>query len=446
MTHASPPRTVVIVGAGFGGLEAAQRIARAGAHTGIRVIVLDRSNHHLFQPLLYQVATAVLSPADIAFPIRRVFRRRANVLVFRAEIARVELVRRAIVHSDGTETHYDWLVLAAGAGQSYFGRDEWGSFSLGMKTVEDASRIRGRMLQAFEDAEAESDTEALRAHLTFVIVGGGPTGVELAGAIKELTVDAMDPDFRRFDAANARVILVEAQDRLLGAMSTESSQNAKDALERIGVEVRLRTSVTDIDERGVTLQMEGRDGEMENGTIRADTVLWAAGVEASPIGRTLGVGCDRAGRVEVGPDLSVPGYPEAFVIGDMASATCARTGGRVPGLCPAAAQMGRFVGDLIVREARGTSGPRPSFTFRDKGELATIGRAKAVADLRGRHFSGLFAWLLWCFVHVFFLIGFRNRLFVMLSWGITYLLYSKGSRIILGNPRNRVELRVGDPR
>ncbi|MFO0827527.1 MAG: NAD(P)/FAD-dependent oxidoreductase [Phycisphaerales bacterium] len=428
--------TVVVVGAGFGGLAAAKALVRAD----VRVVILDRSNHHLFQPLLYQVATAVLSPADIAFPIRRVFRRARNIFVFRADVERVDLARRVVVHGDGTETSYDWLVLAAGAGQSYFGHPDWERWAPGMKTIEDAARIRARVLQAFEDAEAEADPNALESHLTFVIVGGGPTGVELAGAIKELAVDAMESDFRRFSAARARVILVEAQSRLLHAMSPESSANARAALEHTGVEVLLGATVTNVDDAGVTLNLGGREER-----IAADTVLWAAGVSASPIGRSMGVDCDGAGRVVVQPDLSLPRHPEVFVIGDMAAATCCRTGQRVPGLCPAAIQMGRFVAAIIARESSGRRGERPSFAYHDKGTLATIGRARAVADLRGRHFRGLFAWLLWCFVHVMFLIGFRNRVFVMLSWGITYALYTKGARIILGTPRSRVAHRVGNP-
>jgi NADH dehydrogenase len=430
----------VVVGAGFAGLEAAKRLAPTGA----RIVVLDRSNHHLFQPLLYQVATAVLTPADIAFPIRRVFRDRKNVLVFRAHVDRIDLADRAVHHDGGTVTHYDYLILAAGAGQSYFGRADWAEHAPGMKTLDDAARIRGQVLQAFEDAEAETDPEAQRSHLTFVVVGGGPTGVELAGAIKELAVDAMVPDFRRFDPATARVILVEAHERLLAAMSPESSRNAKAALEALGVEVRLGTRVVGVDAAGVTVHCDGKSER-----VSSDTVLWAAGVEASPLGRSLGAACDAVGRVIVGPDLSVPGHPEVFVVGDLAAARCARTGVQVPGLCPAAIQMGTFTADIIRGELQsGGADParRPAFRYRDKGTLATIGRARAVADLAGRHFRGFIAWCLWCFVHLFFLIGFRNRVFVMLSWAITYLLYSKGSRIILGHPPSLVRHRLGDPR
>jgi NADH dehydrogenase len=435
---AKRPR-IVIVGAGFGGLEAAQRLAKAP----VDVVILDRSNHHLFQPLLYQVATAVLSPADIAFPIRRVFRHRPNVLVFRANVASVDLDRNEIVHDDGARTSFDYLILAAGAGQSYFGRPEWEACAPGMKTLEDAARIRARVLQAFEDAEAEVDPEALTSHLTFVVVGAGPTGVELAGAIKELAVDAIARDFHRVNAGDARVILVEAQDRLLPAMSRTSSHAARAALEKIGVDVRLDTRVIDVSKDGVTLE---RGGHHE--AIRADTVLWAAGVTASPLGASLGVTCDRVGRVVVEPDLSVSGHPHVFVIGDMAAVTCAKTRQAVPGVCPAAVQMGTHVARIIVNEVTarrrvGTERPaRPAFAYFDKGSLATIGRAKAVADLWGRHFKGFLAWCLWSFVHVFFLIGFRNRVFVSLSWAITYLLYTKGARIILGDPESRVARRA----
>lgn len=419
-------------------MEAAIRLSKAP----VEVVILDRSNHHLFQPLLYQVATAVLSPADIAFPIRRVFRNRPNVVVFRANVAGVDLDSNEVVHDDGTRTSFDYLILAAGAGQSYFGRPEWEAFAPGMKTLEDAARIRARVLQAFEDAEAEVDPEALKSHLTFVVVGAGPTGVELAGAIKELAVDAIARDFHRVNAGDARVLLVEAQDRLLPAMSRESSHAAREALAKIGVDVRLDTRVISVTREGVTLEHGGH-----HEAIRADTILWAAGVMASPLGSSLGVTCDRAGRVVVEPDLSVPGHPHVFVIGDMAAVTCAKSRQPVPGVCPAAVQMGTHVAKIIAsdvhaRHRASGSPPRPAFAYFDKGSLATIGRAKAVADLWGRHFKGFVAWCLWSFVHVFFLIGFRNRVFVSLSWAITYLLYTKGARIILGDPESRVARRV----
>lgn len=424
--------TVVVVGGGFAGVEATKQLARSDAN----VILLDRSNHHLFQPLLYQVATAVLTPADIAFPIRRIFRHQRNVTVFRSEVREIDTSRNVVRHGDGTETPYDWLVLAAGAGQSYFGHDDWESVAPGMKTLEDAAKIRGRILQAFEDAEAERDPEAQLAHLTFVIVGAGPTGVEMAGAIKELAVDAMDPDMRRVDAEKARVVLIEGQDRVLAAMAPESSARAEASLRAIGVEVRTGARVTHVDESGVVVSVGGKDER-----IRAHTVLWAAGVEASPIARTLGVPLDRAGRVNVQPDLSVPGAPNVLVAGDLACITCAGHEKPVPGVCPAAIQMGRYAGSLIATTIRTGTRPTEPFAYWDKGSLATIGRARAVADIFGGHRQGFVAWCLWCFVHVFFLIGFRNRLFVMLSWAASYVLFSKGARLILGDPKSRVVLR-----
>ncbi len=424
--------TVVVVGGGFAGVEATKQLARSDAN----VILLDRSNHHLFQPLLYQVATAVLTPADIAFPIRRIFRHQRNVTVFRSEVREVDTKRQIVRHGDGTETPYDWLVLAAGAGQSYFGHDDWESVAPGMKTLEDAAKIRGRILQAFEDAEAERDPEAQRAHLTFVIVGAGPTGVEMAGAIKELAVDAMDPDMRRVDAEKARVVLIEGQDRVLAAMAPESSASAEASLRSIGIEVRTSARVTHVDESGVVVSVGGRDER-----IRTHTVLWAAGVEASPLARTLGVPLDRAGRVVVQPDLSVPGAPNVLIAGDLAHIVCAGQDKPVPGVCPAAIQMGRFAGSLIATTIRTGVRPTRSFAYWDKGSLATIGRARAVADIFGGHRKGFVAWCLWCFVHVFFLIGFRNRLFVMLSWAASYVLFSKGARLILGDPKSRVVLR-----
>lgn len=428
---------IVIVGGGFAGIQAAKRLARTDAD----VILLDRSNHHLFQPLLYQVATAVLTPADIAFPIRRIFRHQPNVTVFRSAVRAVDATRRVVVHADGTETRFDYLVLAAGAGQSYFGHPEWEAIAPGMKTLEDAARIRGRILQAFEDAEAETDAEAQRAHLTFVVVGAGPTGVELSGAIKELAVDAMDPDMRRVDAETARVVLIEGLDRVLPTMAAESSASAEASLRRLGIEVRTKTRVTAVDRDGVTVEVGGRAER-----IRAHTVLWAAGVEASPLAQALaastGASLDRAGRVMVAPDLSVPGAERIFVAGDLANITCVGDSKPVPGVCPAAIQMGRFVGDLIAETIRTGTRPQRNFRYWDKGSLATIGRARAVADIFGGHQRGLIAWLLWCFVHIFFLIGFRNRLFVMLSWAASYALFSKGARLILGDPQSRVVRRT----
>ena len=424
---------VVVVGSGFGGLRVAQRLAKAP----VRVAVLDRTNHHLFQPLLYQVATSVLTESDIAFPIRRIFRNQANALVALAEVVAVDRATKTLTFADGTKGPYDWLVLAAGAGSSYFGKDAWEAFAPGMKSLDDASAIRGRILRAFEDAEAETDPRALKSHLTFVVVGGGATGVELAGAIRELAVEALARDFRRFDTAITQVILVESADRLLGSMSEQSSSVALDSLRAMGVEVRLNERVTDVFDGGVMLGTE---------RIEADTVVWAAGVAASPLGATLGVPLDRAGRVKVLPDCSVPGSPDVFVIGDMAAQLCARTGKPVPGVAPAAMQMADMVARIIGAESAAKTGakpPRPAFSYFDKGSMATIGRARAVAEVAGLKMRGLLAWLAWLFVHVLLLVGFRNRVFVMLSWGFAYLAFSKGARIITGHTRSRLRAPLG---
>jgi len=427
---------VVIIGGGFGGIRVAQRLAKAP----VNVVLIDRSNHHLFQPLLYQVATSVLSASDIAFPIRRIFRSNRNVYVFNEEVASIDCKSNCITFTGGKQVPFDWLVLAAGAGSSYFGHDQWKEFAPGMKSLEDAAAIRNRVLRAFEDAEAETNPQALQAHLTFVVVGGGATGVELSGAIKELAVDAITPDFRRFNAASARVILVEAGDRLLSTMSEKSSLAALKSLRAIGVEVRLKETVTDVFDGGVVIGSE---------RIDADTVLWAAGVSASPLGATLGCERDHAGRVKVLPDCSVPGSPKVFVIGDMAAQVCARTGHAVPGVAPGATQMGDMVAKIITAECKAqtlgvTAPPRPKFAYFDKGSMATIGRAHAVAEVAGLKLRGLVAWLAWLFIHLILLVGFRNRLFVLLSWAFSYLTYSKGSRLIEGDPRSRVREPVGN--
>jgi NADH dehydrogenase len=408
----------------------------------VQVVLVDRKNHHLFQPLLYQVATGVLTTSDIAFPIRRVLRKQRNVHVFNDEVTDIDLSTRTIGFREGPRAPYDWLVLAAGATSSYFGNEGWEKFAPGMKTLGEATLIRSRILRAFEDAEAESDPAARRAHLTFVVVGGGATGVELAGAIKELAVDALARDYRRFDAARARVVLVEAGGRLLPDLSESSSRAAKESLERLGVEVRLGVPVRDVLEGGV---MVGQD------RIDADTVVWAAGVRASSLGVSLGVPLDRAGRVVVQPDCSVPGHPEVFVIGDMAAQRCAGNGKSVPGVAPGAIQMADMVARVIRDETRAQSRgveppPRPAFRYFDKGSMATIGRGLAVAEVAGFRLKGLLAWLAWLFVHLVLLVGVRNRLFVLLSWGISYITFSKGTRIIAGDPRSNLRRPLGtDP-
>jgi NADH dehydrogenase len=443
---------VVVIGGGFGGVAAVQELAKAP----VNVVLIDKENHHLFQPLLYQVATSVLPTSNIAFPIRRIFRKQANAYVFNDEVVSIDCAARRITFSNKRSARFDYLILAAGASSSYFGNDQWAPFAPGMKTLDDAMIIRNKILRAFEDAEAETNPVALREHLTFIVVGGGATGVELAGAIKELGVDSISKDYRRFNAKNARVILIEAGDRLLPSMSESSSHAALKALEKIGVEIRLKQSVTHVDETGVVVNGE---------TIRANTIVWSAGVKANSLGASLGAKLDRNGRVLVEPDCSVMGAPNVFVIGDMASMKCSKTGHAVPGVAPAATQMGQFVAKIIAREVRAgvrkttshalntTSNinntnstqimERGKFEYFDKGSMATIGRAKAVAEVAGLKFHGLIAWLAWLFVHLILLVGFNNRILVFMSWAISYITFSKGSRIISGNPPSRVVAPVG---
>ena len=443
---------VVVIGGGFGGVAAVQELAKAP----VNVVLIDKENHHLFQPLLYQVATSVLPTSNIAFPIRRIFRKQANAYVFNDEVVSIDCAARRITFSNKRSARFDYLILAAGASSSYFGNDQWAPFAPGMKTLDDAMIIRNKILRAFEDAEAETNPVALREHLTFIVVGGGATGVELAGAIKELGVDSISKDYRRFNAKNARVILIEAGDRLLPSMSESSSHAALKALETIGVEIRLKQSVTHVDETGVVVNGE---------TIRANTIVWSAGVKANSLGASLGAKLDRNGRVLVEPDCSVMGAPNVFVIGDMASMKCSKTGHAVPGVAPAATQMGQFVAKIIAREVRAgvsktksnapnttsnlntTNGAqimeRGKFEYFDKGSMATIGRAKAVAEVAGLKFHGLIAWLAWLFVHLILLVGFNNRILVFMSWAISYITFSKGSRIISGNPPSRVVAPVG---
>ena len=415
----TPPH-VVIVGGGFGGLYA----ARALAGRPVRVTLLDRRNHHLFQPLLYQVATAVLNPSDIAAPLRSVLRRATNVTVLLASVERVELASRRVVLERG-EIGYDGLVLAAGASHSYFGHDDWEVFAPGLKTLEDALEIRRRVLLAYEAAERERDGAEQRALLTFVVIGGGPTGVELAGALGEISRQTIARDFRLIDPTKARIILLEGGPRILPTFPESLSRSAEDALRRIGVEVRTSASVTRVTADAVWL-----GGEQ----IRARTVLWAAGVAAAPLARTLGAPLDHAGRVLVEPDLSVPGHPEAFAIGDMC-AFLHQTGAPLPGVAPVAIQQGRAVADNVLRRLRGQ--PTRSFRYRDKGSMATIGRAAAVAVVGRFRLSGLLAWLAWLLVHIVFLIGFRNRLLVLFEWAWAYITWHRGARLITGPWRGR---------
>lgn len=421
-----PARTskrVVVVGGGFGGLS----VARNLRGSAVDVTLIDRRNYHLFQPLLYQVATAALSPADIAEPIRRVLRHQENAQVLLGAVSNVDLSEQ-LVHWDGGVLHYDYLVLAAGATHAYFGHEEWSSRAPGLKTADDALEIRRRVLLAFESAEMEDDVEARRAELTFVVVGGGPTGVELAGALREIAVESIQRDFRRVDTATARIVLVEGQSRLLCSMRETSSRRAREDLERLGVEVRLDTLLTEIDQDRVVLQV----GD-EKETLLARNVIWAAGVRASSLGKTLGVTLDGAGRVVVRSDCSIPDHPNAFVIGDMASFADEATGAKVPGVAQGALQMGQFVARMIRRDLAEPGAARETFHYRDKGSMATIGRAKAVADIGERSFGGLLAWLLWSLIHIAFLVSFRNRLSVMFGWAWSYLAQVKGARLITGD-------------
>ena len=409
---------VVILGAGFGGLQAALALRDAP----VRVTVVDRRNHHLFQPLLYQVATAALSPADIAYPIRSILRRQANADVVLSEAVAIDPARREVTLKDGRLT-YDYLILAAGASHAYFGHEEWEPFAPGLKTLEDAIEIRRRILIAFEEADREADPGRRKALLTFAIVGAGPTGVELAGAIADISRHVLVDDFRHIDPREARILLIESGPRVLAAYTEQTSRNAEAALATRGVEVRLGVPVTGVDAESVVVGTE---------RIAAKTVLWAAGVAASPLARSLGVPLDRSGRVVVEPDLSIPGHPEVFVIGDLALFT--HQGARpLPGLSPVAMQQGRYAARVIRARLRGAAiGIRP-FRYFDKGTMAVIGRASAVAEIAGLRLRGVLAWLAWGFVHIFYLIGFRNRYVVMFEWAWAYVTYQQGARLITGD-------------
>mgnify|MGYP001314569764 CR=1 FL=1 len=409
---------VVILGAGFGGLACARALRRAP----VSITIIDRTNHHVFQPLLYQVATAGLSPGEIATPIRHIFARHRSVEVILGEALAIDAEARTVRLADRA-VPFDYLVLATGARTSYFGHDDWEPFAPGLKTIADALEIRHRFLLAFEHAELESNPDDQRARLTFVVIGGGPTGVELAGTMAELSRKAFVRDFRRIDTATARIILVEAGPRLLPSFSEHLSARARTDLERLGVQVWLGTRVTAIDATGISI---GDD------RIATQNVFWAAGVEGTPIAATLPIATRRDGRIDVGPDLSVPGRPRIFVVGDLARVVDARTGREVPGVAPAAMQMGAFVGRLIGAEARGAPTPpaRPEFRYADKGTLATIGRATAVAQLPRISLTGLPAWLFWLGLHIFFLIGFRSRVLVLIQWAWSYLTYERGARLI----------------
>ncbi len=436
----TPHRThVVIVGCGFGGLEAARALRRAD----VDITLVDRSNHHLFQPLLYQVATAGLAAPAIAAPIRHLFRRQANVTVLLGEVTDIDVRARQLALADGGRLHYDALIVAAGAGHSYFGNDDWAPFAPGLKTLDDAFAIRRRVLLAFEGAEKEPDPARRAAWLTFAVVGGGPTGVEMAGTLAEIARHTLPGEFRNFDPAGARVLLLEGGPRVLASFPEELSERARAQLQRLGVEVQTGARVTTIDADGLVVKKgssaDGRD--VTSYRIDSKCMVWAAGVAGSPLGRLLGeatgASVDRAGRVAVEPDLSLPGHPEIAVIGDLAAALSHAPGQEprpVPGVSPGAKQMGRAAAANLLRRLRGEA--THPFRYRDYGNLATVGRRAAVVDLASPagpvRFSGTPAWLFWLFAHIYFLIGFRNRLAVLFDWAAAYFSFARPARVVTG--------------
>lgn len=408
---------IVIVGGGFGGLWAAKSLA----NKPVDVTLIDRKNHHVFQPLLYQVATAVLSPGEIAQPIRRILHYAKNIEVILGEVVGFDIENNNVILDEGSKVEFDYLIVAAGARHAYFGNDDWEVSAPGLKTLEDAVEIRRRVLLAFEFAEREAYLKDSHDPLNFVVVGGGPTGVELAGAIADIARQALAKDFKAIDTRTARVILFEGSDRVLGTFAADLSESAKSQLEDTGVEVRLNSFVTDIAPGKVKVGEEWID---------CDVVLWATGVAASPIGKLLGTETDKAGRVFVEPDLSLPGLKNIFVIGDMASLK-QENGEQVPGVSPAAMQMGTLTAKNILAEIKG--GERKIFRYVDKGTMATIGRSRAIAESNGLKFKGFIAWMMWLGLHVFFLIGFRNRIIVMLEWFWAYLTRERSARLITGD-------------
>ncbi|MEO8660295.1 MAG: NAD(P)/FAD-dependent oxidoreductase [Bryobacteraceae bacterium] len=431
---------VVIVGGGFGGLYAAKALKDAS----LQITLVDRRNFHLFQPLLYQVATGGLSPGDIAAPLRWIFRREKNTRVLLGEVTAINVARKTITLEDNRgEISYDSLILATGATHTYFGHAEWERIAPGLKTIEDATTIRQRLLVAFEAAERETDPVRRQAWLTFVIVGAGPTGVELAGTLGEIANDTLRDNFRSIKPEQARILLVDGNDRVLSGYPPDLSRKAEHSLLQLSVRPRLGMHVVGIDEDGVTMQPSA-GGPPER--LASQTVLWAAGVAASPLGKMLTEGAgaltDRAGRVMVQPDLTVPGHPEILVIGDLAHVEY--DGKMVPGVAPAAMQMGAYAAKVISSHVTGAT-PPPPFRYFDKGSLATIGRAAAVADFGKLRFGGVIAWMLWLFVHIMYLVGFENRLMVLLKWGISYTTYNRGARLITGQIEPLPEFKLVDP-
>ncbi len=405
---------VIIVGAGFGGLNTAKKLGR---HKSIEITIFDSRNYHLFQPLLYQVATAGLSPAEIAAPIRNIVSRYKNIHVRMGKVEDVSLKEKSI-SVEGKNYPYDYLVLACGSQHSYFGHDEWEDFAPGLKTLEQATEIRRRVLLAFELAEKETNPELQKKLLTFVVIGAGPTGVEIAGAISEISRFTLERDFRHIDPSRTRIILIEAGKRILAGFAEDLSKKAERDLEKMGVQIWTNTRVTKVEDGTVSLGEE---------RIAAQTVIWAAGVKPAALNAKLDVKKDSAGRIEVQQDLSIPGHPQVFVVGDQAHFE--QDGKALPGLAPVAMQQGRKAADNILRLIKGK--PTEAFHYFDKGQMATIGRSRAILQLGSLHMSGLFAWLAWLFVHIYYLIGFKNRIFVLYQWAWAYLTYRRGARLIV---------------
>ncbi len=411
---------VLIVGGGFAGLQCAKGLA----DSDVDITLIDRHNYHLFQPLLYQVATAVLSPADIAVPIRRILRQQKNVRVNLTTLQKVDLQQQR-AYFPKVEVPYDYLVLACGATHSYFGQDDWESLAPGLKTVDDALEIRRRVLLAYEAAEWEPDAATRKAKLTFVVIGGGPTGVELAGALQEIAAQTVPKDFRNINTSSAQIILIEATDRLLGALPEKLRLRAQRDLEKMGVQVRLNTLVTDIQEGTVSFGEE---------LLAAENIIWAAGVRGSVVAESLGVELDRQGRIPVADNLSIAGFPDAYVIGDLAHSIDTKSGEMVPGVASAAIQMGEHVAADIHTRIAGNKSSEP-FSYRDKGQMATIGRNRAVAIISGYQFSGFVAWVIWGAVHIIPLVNFRNKLSVLFTWCWSYFSSSKNARLITGHSK-----------
>lgn len=424
-TASELPR-VVVIGGGFAGINA----VKALRNTAVEVDLVDKRNYHLFQPLLYQVATGELDPANIAAPIRKILWKQKNAHIALGEVTNIDFEKK-LVQFDGGELDYNYLVIATGAQQSYFGHDEFRVHAPGLKSIDDALEIRRRIFLAFEEAEWEADAEARQKKLTFVIVGGGPTGVELAGAIKEVASETLPKEFRKITKDSARVILVDGGPRLVGPMPEDLSQRALQVLEKMGVEVQLNVHVSDVTQEGVVINDE---------TIHAENVFWAAGVQGQDLAKKLDAESDRGSRIVVGPDLSIPGHPEVFVVGDAAHATDAKTGKPVPGLAQGAIQTGCFVAEIIKSEIEGNAPQeRPQFHYYDKGSMAMIGRGNAIAAIGKVHYGGFLGWISWNLLHVMFLIGFRNRFKVMLDWFWNYVWRTRRSRLITGDPEVHIK-------